>query len=158
MDRLIDTIRNVACYIYCRTVPPILTVTDERPPKSEGVFTCHACSRDCSRRQRYVSTCTCSYLYCLHVPVLRLLHRLRLVLHTEPLHWRHHWQLQHAEEEGLTASSVVSRVGWTLNNSNNIPLFPLWHLESDTLHSSLAATFIVGNIDHDVHSIQGWLR
>ena len=34
-----------------------------------------------------------------HVPLLRLLHRLRLVLHAQPLHRCHHRQLQHAEEK-----------------------------------------------------------
>ena len=37
----------------------------------------------------------------LHVSLLRLFHRLRLVLHAQPVHRRHHRQLQHAEEKGL---------------------------------------------------------
>ncbi len=35
----------------------------------------------------------------LHVHLLCLLHHLRLLLHPQPLHWSHHWQLQRAEEE-----------------------------------------------------------
>ena len=33
------------------------------------------------------------------VPLLRLLHRLRIVLHVEPLHRCHHWKLQCTEEK-----------------------------------------------------------
>jgi len=36
----------------------------------------------------------------LDVPVLRLLHRLRLLLHAQSLHRCHHRQFQHAEEKG----------------------------------------------------------
>jgi len=35
-----------------------------------------------------------------HVHLLRLLHHLRLFLHTKPIHWCHHWQLQQTEEKG----------------------------------------------------------
>ena len=35
----------------------------------------------------------------IHVHVLRRLHHLRLLLHSQPLHWCHHRQLQHAETQ-----------------------------------------------------------
>ena len=44
-----------------------------------------------------------------HVPVLRLLHRLRLVLHPQPLHRCHHRQLQHAEEKDKCLFRVAAR-------------------------------------------------
>jgi len=36
----------------------------------------------------------------LHVLILCLLHRIWVFLHSEPLYWRYHRQLQHAEKEG----------------------------------------------------------
>ena len=36
-----------------------------------------------------------------YVPLLCLLHYIRLVFHAKSLHWRHHWKLQHAEKEGI---------------------------------------------------------
>lgn len=42
-----------------------------------------------------------------HVPVLRVLHHLRLFLHAQPLHWCHHRQLQRAEKEGKSRPMMV---------------------------------------------------
>ena len=61
-----------------------------------------------------VCVCVCVWLVagnstwtrdtCLHVLVLRLLHRLWIFLHTQSFHRRHYRQLQHAEEEGFESS------------------------------------------------------
>ena len=42
-----------------------------------------------------------------HVFVLRVFHRLRIVLHTESFHRRHYRQLQHAEEKGRITLSLA---------------------------------------------------
>jgi len=43
---------------------------------------------------------TCARRTRVHVSVLRLLHRVRFFLHTQPVHRRHHRQLQCTEEKG----------------------------------------------------------
>ena len=55
-----------------------------------------------------------------HVPLLCLLHYIRLVFHAKSLHWRHHWKLQHAEKEGIFLYNVLAFIscrGWLLQLS-----------------------------------------